>query len=135
MGFRTQASKRGRRNLPVNQPLIGLGSRRTRQTLDITGNIVSGNSCSYCSDRQHRHSQRIGMKDELVRLLPHEDLPNSVVLILQTNKTPAEIIDALSLHSIKNNDWYIQACCARTGEGLYDGLGWIAQRVTGKATS
>ena len=49
--------------------------------------------------------------------------------------TPAEITDCLSLHSIKNHDWHIQACCALTGEGLYDGLGWIAQRVTGKAPS
>ncbi|KAK4405786.1 ADP-ribosylation factor-like protein 5 [Sesamum angolense] len=81
------------------------------------------------------------MKDEIFKLLPHEDLQNAVVLIfankqdLKDAMTPAEITDALSLHSIKNHDWHIQACCALTGEGLYDGLGWIAQRVTGKAPS
>lgn len=81
------------------------------------------------------------MKDELFRLLGHEDLQHSVVLVfankqdLKDAMTPAEISDALSLHSIKNHDWHIQACCALTGEGLYDGLGWIAQRVTGKASS
>lgn len=81
------------------------------------------------------------MKDELFRLLGHEDLQQSVVLVfankqdLKDAMTPAEITDALSLHSIKNHDWHIQACCALTGDGLYDGLGWIAQRVTGKATS
>ncbi|CAL5337586.1 unnamed protein product [Camellia sinensis] len=85
---------------------------------------------------------RIGiMKDELFRLLPHDDLQNSVVLVfankqdLKDAMTPAEITDALSLHSIKNHDWHIQACCALTGDGLYDGLGWIAQHVTGKAPS
>ncbi|GLJ35380.1 hypothetical protein SUGI_0711540 [Cryptomeria japonica] len=57
---------------------------------------------------------------------------NSVV-DLKEAMTPAEISDALSLHSIKNHDWHIQACCALTGEGLYDGLGWIAQRVTGSS--
>ncbi|KAL0433826.1 UNVERIFIED_CONTAM: ADP-ribosylation factor-like protein 5 [Sesamum latifolium] len=57
------------------------------------------------------------------------------VIDLKDAMTPAEITDALSLHSIKNHDWHIQACCALTGEGLYDGLGWIAQRVAGKATS
>ncbi|KAL7177825.1 hypothetical protein ACSBR2_031063 [Camellia fascicularis] len=67
----------------------GLGSRRTRQTSDITGNIVSRNSCSYCSDRQHRHNTaRIGTKDELFRLLPHEDLPNSVVLVFANKQDP-----------------------------------------------
>ncbi|KAJ9154243.1 hypothetical protein P3X46_027599 [Hevea brasiliensis] len=81
------------------------------------------------------------MKDELFRLLGHEDLQDSVILVfankqdLKDAMTPAEITDAFSLHSIKNHDWHIQACCALTGEGLYDGLGWIAQRVTGKAPS
>lgn len=81
------------------------------------------------------------MKDELFRLLPNEDLQQSVVLVfankqdLKDAMTPAEITDALSLHSIKNHDWHIQACSALTGDGLYDGLGWIAQHVAGKATS
>ncbi|PON79938.1 Small GTP-binding domain containing protein [Trema orientale] len=81
------------------------------------------------------------MKDELFRLLGHDDLQHSVLLVyankqdLKDAMTPAEITDALSLHSIKNHDWHIQACSALTGDGLYDGLGWIAQRVTGKAPS
>ena len=81
------------------------------------------------------------MKDELFRLLQHEDLEHSVILVfankqdLKDAMPPAEITDSLSLHSIKNHDWHIQACCALTGDGLYDGLGWIAQRVTaGKTT-
>lgn len=78
------------------------------------------------------------VKDELFRLLQHDDLQQAVVLVfankqdLKDAMTPSEISDALSLHSIKNHDWHIQACCALTGEGLYDGLGWIAQHVTGK---
>jgi ADP-ribosylation factor-like protein 5B len=77
------------------------------------------------------------IKDELFKLLQHEDLEHAVLLVfankqdLKEAMTPAEISDALSLHTIKNHDWHIQACCALTGEGLYDGLGWIAQRVTG----
>ena len=81
------------------------------------------------------------MKEEIFRLLGHDDLQHSVILVfankqdLKDAMTPAEITDALSLHSIKNHDWHIQACCALTGDGLHDGLGWIAQRVTGKAPS
>ncbi|KAG7028866.1 ADP-ribosylation factor-like protein 5, partial [Cucurbita argyrosperma subsp. argyrosperma] len=81
------------------------------------------------------------MKDELFRLLGHDDLQQSVVLVfankqdLKDAMTPVEITDALSLHSIKNHDWHIQACSALTGDGLYDGLGWIAQQVTGKTPS
>jgi ADP-ribosylation factor-like protein 5B len=68
------------------------------------------------------------IKDELFKLLQHEDLQSSAVLVfankqdLKDAMTPAEISDALSLHSIKNHDWHIQACCALTGEGLWDGL-------------
>ncbi|KAF8401772.1 hypothetical protein HHK36_012718 [Tetracentron sinense] len=81
------------------------------------------------------------IKDELFRLLQHEDLEHSVVLVfankqdLKDAMSPAEVSDALSLHSMKNRNWHIQACCALTGEGLYDGLGWIAQQVKGEATS
>ncbi|TVU25073.1 hypothetical protein EJB05_27552 [Eragrostis curvula] len=81
------------------------------------------------------------IKDELFRLLQHGDLESAVVLVfankqdLKDAMSPAEITDALSLHSIKNHDWHIQASCAITGEGLYDGLGWIAQKVAGKATA
>ena len=31
--------------------------------------------------------------------------------------------------SIKGNNWHIQSSCAITGEGLLDGLKWIAQAV------
>ena len=81
------------------------------------------------------------MKDELSRLLGHEDLQNSVILVfankqdLKDAMSPAEITDALNLHSIKNHGWHIQASCAVTGEGLHDGLGWIAQKVTEKPPS
>ncbi|XP_074272842.1 uncharacterized protein LOC141596541 [Silene latifolia] len=81
------------------------------------------------------------MKDELFRLLPNEDLNQAVVLVyankqdLKDAMSAAEITDALSLHSIKNHDWHIQACSALTGDGLYDGLGWIAERVSQKPAS
>ncbi|KAJ3673314.1 hypothetical protein LUZ60_006688 [Juncus effusus] len=75
------------------------------------------------------------IKDELFRLLAHGDLESTVVLVfankqdLKDAMKPAEITDAMGLHNIKNHDWHIQACCALTGEGLYDGLGWIAEKV------
>lgn len=81
------------------------------------------------------------MKDELFRLLSHGDLEHTVVLVfankqdLKDAMSPSEITDTMSLHSIKNHDWHIQACSALTGDGLYDGLGWIAEKVAGKSTT
>lgn len=81
------------------------------------------------------------MKDELFRLLQHGDLEGAAVLVfankqdLKDAMSAAEITDALSLHSIKSHDWHIQACCALTGDGLYNGLGWIAQKVGGNPSA
>lgn len=44
----------------------------------------------------------------------------------------AELSQALTLHTIRKHDWRIQPACAITGEGLLDGLGWIAEKVRGR---
>ncbi|CAL0321104.1 unnamed protein product [Lupinus luteus] len=88
---------------------------------------VSRNSCSNkCSDRT-----RISiLKDELFRLLRHEQLQHFIILIFDNKQdikdamTPAEITDTLSFHNIKDHDCHIQACSALSGEGLYNGLRW-----------
>ncbi|MBA0841124.1 hypothetical protein Goarm_003637 [Gossypium armourianum] len=87
-----------------------------------------------CTDRA-----RITLiKDELFRLLRHEDRQHFVILVfankqdIKDAKTLAEITDALSLRCVKTHDWHIQACCALTGYTLYDGLGWTAQQEVEK---
>ena len=34
----------------------------------------------------------------------------------------AEVTDKLGLHSLRNRNWYIQATCATSGDGLYEGM-------------
>ena len=43
-----------------------------------------------------------------------QDLPNAMSV--------SEITDKLGLHSLGSRKWYIQATCATTGDGLYEGL-------------
>jgi hypothetical protein len=51
-----------------------------------------------------------------------QDLPNAM--------NCAEITDKLSLASLsQRSNYHIQSTCATTGDGLYDGLDWLAQRV------
>jgi len=38
----------------------------------------------------------------------------------------------LGLSSIRNREWYIQGCCATTGDGLYEGLDWLSQVLSNK---
>ena len=40
-----------------------------------------------------------------------------------------ELASQLALHKIKS-PWHIEACCALSGEGLYQGISWITQTLT-----
>ena len=72
---------------------------------------------------------------EAERLLRSDDLRGAVLLVLANKQDladamgPAELCDALGLHAIKSHDWHIQACSAKTGAGLNEGMGWVAARV------
>ncbi|KAA8585395.1 putative ADP-ribosylation factor-like protein 5C [Etheostoma spectabile] len=74
-------------------------------------------------------------KEELHRMLAHEDLQKAAVLILANKQdvkgsmTAAEISQCLTLDSISSHSWHVQACCALTGEGLPASLDWMKSRV------
>lgn len=42
----------------------------------------------------------------------------------------AEISKQFNLTSLKNHSWHIQACCALTGEGLYEGMEWLTGQIS-----
>lgn len=74
-------------------------------------------------------------KNELMRML-HEDELRDAVLLVFANKqdlpgamTCAEIIEKLSLHSLPNRKWHVEATCATTGDGLYEGLKWLSDTL------
>lgn len=43
--------------------------------------------------------------------------------------SPAEITQQLGLQSLTRRAWYIQSTCATTGDGLYEGLEWLADAL------
>mmetsp|Transcript_1123 Transcript_1123/g.4444 ORF Transcript_1123/g.4444 Transcript_1123/m.4444 type:complete len:87 (+) Transcript_1123:581-841(+) len=44
-----------------------------------------------------------------------------------------DLVDALRLRTTKRSrEWYLQACCATTGDGLYEGLDWLAGRLAAR---
>merc|ERR1711936_956029 len=74
--------------------------------------------------------ERIGeARDELQRMLAEDELRDAVLLVFANKQdlpnamNAAEITDKLGLHGMRNRNWYIQATCATTGDGLYEGLG------------
>jgi len=49
-----------------------------------------------------------------------QDLPNALSV--------AELTQKLELPSM-NRKWYVQACCATKGDGLYEGLDWLTDNL------
>jgi len=57
-----------------------------------------------------------------------QDLPNAMSV--------AEITDKMELHSkSKERKWFIQACCATSGDGLFEGLDWLSNCITSNPTT
>ena len=71
-------------------------------------------------------------KDELRKLLADEYLQDATLLVYANKQdlpramTTAEITKALDLPSLRLREWYIQGSCAASGEGIYEGLDWLA---------
>jgi len=77
---------------------------------------------------------RIGdARDELHRMLNEDELKDAVLLVfvnkqdLPNAMSTAEATERLGLHTIRQRRWYVQSACATTGDGLYEGLDWLAQ--------
>eukprot|EP01026_Neomeris_dumetosa_P019796 TRINITY_DN179_c1_g1_i1.p2 TRINITY_DN179_c1_g1~~TRINITY_DN179_c1_g1_i1.p2 ORF type:complete len:180 (-),score=24.71 TRINITY_DN179_c1_g1_i1:268-807(-) len=79
---------------------------------------------------------RVGeARDELSRMLNEDELANAALLVFANKQdlpnamNVAEITDKLGLHSLRNRKWYIQATCATSGDGLYEGLDWLSNNI------
>ena len=42
-----------------------------------------------------------------------------------------QLSEALNLHNIRDRVWQIQACSAKTGAGLQEGIEWVLKIVEG----
>lgn len=83
--------------------------------------------------------ERVGeARDELHRMLQEDELRDAVLLIFANKQdlpnamNAPEITDKLGLHSMRNRNWYIQATCATSGDGLYEGLDWLSNELKKK---
>jgi len=84
-----------------------------------------------CTDRA-----RVGIaRGELVSLLADDHLADAPLLVFANKQDardamrPPELTAALALHGVQRHDWHVQGCCALSGEGLEDGLRWLAEKV------
>ncbi|KAI9225137.1 ADP-ribosylation factor [Blastocladiella britannica] len=77
--------------------------------------------------------ERIGeARDELQHMLNEDELRGASLLVLANKQdlpnsmSAAEITEKLGLASVRQRDWWIQASCASSGDGLYEGLEWLS---------
>jgi ADP-ribosylation factor protein 1 len=78
-------------------------------------------------------------REELHKMINEDELRDAVILVFANKQdlpqamTAAEVTDKLGLHSLRSRNWYIQACRATTGDGLYEGLDWLSATLKTRA--
>jgi len=93
------------------------------------------NAIIYVIDSNDR--DRMGTaKSELSKLLTDPMLSAATLLVLCNKQdlphrmTPSQIVDALDLRSMAaTRKWYVQGCCAHSGDGLFEGLDWLCSHL------
>jgi len=97
--------------------------------------VVDSNDKERCdSNDSSEHSA----KEELHRMLAEDELRDAILLVFANKQdlpnamSVAEVTERLQLNTIRNRAWYIQATCATTGDGLYEGLDWLSSTLSKK---
>jgi small GTP-binding protein len=72
---------------------------------------------------------------ELNKMVGEEELRNATVLVFANkqdlpNAMPvADLTQELGLPNMTSREWFVQACCATNGTGLYEGLDWLTEHL------
>ncbi len=81
--------------------------------------------------------ERVGdARSELERMLSEQELKDAVLLVFANKQDlpkampVPEVTEKLGLHNYRDRPWYIKACCATSGDGLYEGLDWLSDTLT-----
>lgn len=67
-------------------------------------------------------------REELHHMLTDPELQNAPLLVLANKQdlphalSTSEITDRLGLNGVRDRQWFIQASCAVSGDGLYEGM-------------
>ncbi|XP_051121246.1 uncharacterized protein LOC127244791 isoform X2 [Andrographis paniculata] len=80
--------------------------------------------------------ERIGKaKAEFQTIIRDPFMVNAVILVFANKQDmrgampPEEVCEGLGLYELKHRKWHIQGTCALRGDGLYEGLDWLASTL------
>eukprot|EP00343_Euplotes_focardii_P006832 CAMPEP_0205821276 /NCGR_PEP_ID=MMETSP0206-20130828/6319_1 /ASSEMBLY_ACC=CAM_ASM_000279 /TAXON_ID=36767 /ORGANISM="Euplotes focardii, Strain TN1" /LENGTH=178 /DNA_ID=CAMNT_0053116633 /DNA_START=116 /DNA_END=652 /DNA_ORIENTATION=- len=75
---------------------------------------------------------------ELWKVLESPELAGAVVLVFANKQdlpnalSAEEVANSLEMNKITTHPWHVQPACATDGEGLDDGIDWLAERIKEK---
>ena len=98
--------------------------------------VVDSNDKDRIDDNKNNTSDN-SAKEELHRMLAEDELRDAVLLIFANKQdlpnamSVNDVTEKLGLNQLRNRKWYIQGCCATTGDGLYEGLDWLSKALKG----
>ena len=73
--------------------------------------------------------------EELHALVKNPQLSSASILVfankmdLPHSMSASEVAEKLHLSGLPNRNWYIQSSSATTGQGLHEGLDWLAEKL------
>mmetsp|Transcript_37543 Transcript_37543/g.49465 ORF Transcript_37543/g.49465 Transcript_37543/m.49465 type:complete len:181 (+) Transcript_37543:114-656(+) len=77
-------------------------------------------------------------QETLQWLMQTDELRNSKLLVFANKQdlpnamSASELTNKLCLTNLRNRVWYIQAACAVSGDGLYEGMDWLSEALKKK---
>ena len=79
-------------------------------------------------------------KEELFGVLDADELPHDAAVLVLANKQdlpkalpPNKVAEQMELErSCKGREWFVQGCCATTGDGVFEGLDWLSRVLNGR---
>lgn len=87
------------------------------------------------------HERFCEARDELHSVLADDSLRSIPVLVLANKQdvsralSVAQVAQELELSKLRTQKWFVQASSAVTGDGLYEGLDWLATALTTRSKS
>ncbi|KAJ8598944.1 hypothetical protein CTAYLR_009640 [Chrysophaeum taylorii] len=85
-----------------------------------------------CNDHARLDEARL----ELHKLLQQDELRDACLLVYANKQdlpnavSASEITEKFELTRFRTRKWFVQSCAATTGDGLYEGLDWMAKSLT-----
>ena len=74
-------------------------------------------------------------REELEAMLSTDELRGAHLLVLANKQdvpdamSVSEVTEALGLNGVNDRKWFVQGTCATKGEGLFEGLDWLADTI------